>query len=156
MPRARRKPYAPQEGEPNEQQRRHAVYLKPEWQAGVDRRILNVIENRLRELEYLGVLSARQREAGELFEADYWRVFPDTSSGDSSQPRIGGKGHETEAEAKRARAAAGRIKAIKVAAGPYYVALRQVAVFRERVKLAAVILPGILDKAGDVYELPVK
>lgn len=155
MPRPRKKPSAPGEG-PNEQQKRHAVYLRPEWQAGVDRHVINLTENKLRELEYLGVLSARQREAGELYEADYWLVIPGAHQGDSSQPRIGGEAHETDAQVRRVRRAAARVKAVKSAAGTLYPTLREIAVFRQMVRQAAMHLPGLLDLVGDVYELPRK
>lgn len=140
--------------EPNQQQRRQAVYLRPQWEAGVDRAIISVTENRLRELEFLGVLSARQREAGERFEADYWLVFPSTSPRDSLDQTPRGEDHETEAAAEARSKASKRLAKAKEAAGQWYPALRDCAAYRMRVKAAAAVLPGLLDKLADIYRLP--
>lgn len=116
--------------------------------------MVNDAENRLRELEWLGVLTARQREAGELFEADY-RIMVPVGSRDCLDPSPrGGRDHETEAAAEAYRRASSRIKRIKTIAGPWYAGLREVAVFRQRLKASAVVLPPILDRVADEYGLP--
>lgn len=160
MARARRKPAPPPayvearvaDG-PTDEQRRKGTYRRAASLAGVDRATINETENKLRELEYLGVLSARQREAGEKFEADYWTVNHDTGPRDSLD-LTRGDGFETDAQVERVKRAAARIKQIRQQAGVWYPALRELCVFRQRVKAAAVVLPPVLDYAADVYGLP--
>lgn len=160
MARARQKPstppaYAnvPLADGPTQQQQARSVYRRAQGLPGVDRATVHELESRLRELEYLGAISARQREAGELFEADYWTVFPSTSPRDSLN-LVRGDGHESEAQAERVKRASSRIRKVKQAAGLWYPALRDMCVFRQRVKLAAVVLPPMLDAAADIYGLP--
>ena len=139
--------------QPSAYLRQHATYQRAEWQQGVDRQTFNVTESRLRELEFLGVITARQREAGELFEADYWLTIPRTTPRDSLDVSIRGEDHETEAAAERVRQADARIRKVRREAGPFYVSLRHVCVFRERLKMAAVVLPVLLDKTAEIYGL---
>jgi hypothetical protein len=117
--------------------------------------MVNDAENRLRELEWLGALTSRQREAGELFEADYRIVTPPSGSRDCLDPSVrGGKSHETDREAEAYRRADARVRKVKIISGPWYGGLREVAVFRQRLRLAAVVLPPILDRIADEYGLP--
>ncbi len=137
---------------PTDEQKRKSAYRRAASLPGVDRATIHECENRLRELEYIGVLSARQREAGEKFEADYWTCLPSTMPRDSLNLSRG-DGHESEAQAKRAKDAAARVRSVRARAGAWYPALRSLCVFRERVKLAAVVLPSILDFTAEVYGL---
>jgi hypothetical protein len=46
------------------------------------------------------------------------------------------------------------VRKVKIISGPWYAGLREVAVFRQRLKMSAVVLPPILDRIADEYGLP--
>lgn len=152
MPRARRRPSAPP---PIVAPNHHGIYRRAEAIRDQDKgQMVNDAENRLRELEWLGALTSRQREAGELFEADYRTVTPIGGRDCLDISPRGGKSHETEREAEAYRRAAARVKMARDAAGPWYAGLRDLAVFRVRLKAAALVLPPVLDRIADAYGLP--
>lgn len=129
------------------------VLERARWLPGVDRPDHNVCESVLRRLEWLGVITAAQREAGERFEADVRLVGPNTSPRDSLDLTPRGEGHESEDMVEAIKRAKARLRKVKVAAGVWYSALRVVAVDRREVKLAAIVLPDVLDRVARVYGL---
>lgn len=152
MTRPRRRPAAPPVY-PN----RHGAYRKAEVRDsyGEERRLVNDTESVLRQLEFLGVLTARQREAGEKLEADYWLANASTAPRDSLDLTPRGQDHETDSRAEAVQRAAHRVSKAKRLAGSNYRALRDLAAYRVWVKRAAMFLPALLDLIGsEVYRLP--
>ncbi|PJN96881.1 hypothetical protein CNY89_00055 [Amaricoccus sp. HAR-UPW-R2A-40] len=133
---------------------KHILIERSKWTPGVERTEHNVRESPLRELEYLGVITPKQREAGEAFEADC-RLFLPCGLRDSLDMTPRGRGHEVESEAQVERIvrAKARLRKVKAAAGPLYASLRHVAVDRKPLKMAALVLPDLLDKVGVIYGL---
>lgn len=163
MPKARRKPAHPADivrvpvepaDGPTERQTARSAYRKVERLPGIERATIHEMENRLRELEWLGALNARQREAGELFERDYWTTSATGGTRDPLDLTPRGSSHETDLEAERIKRARARVRDVRTAAGIWYASLRDLCVFRQRLKSAAITMPPILDKVGDVYGLP--
>lgn len=150
MPRARKQPTPP----PLYQSR--GAYRKADVRVydGTEPVMIHDTENVLRQLEFLGVLNARQREAGEIFERDY-RIAHPSGSRDSLDMTPRGEDHETDERAAAVRRAATRVSQAKRLAGTNYAALRDVAAFRRWVKRAATFMPALLDLIADeVYKLP--
>lgn len=134
---------------------REVKIVKDPWQANVERLERNVIDCPMKTLAFLGVLSAHQLTASEHFEEDYRVVYPPAASRDSTQPRVGGVIHETEAEAKAFIAAKARLRKVRDIAGPMvWDALREACIFRKQVKMGAVVFPQVLERvAREVYGL---
>lgn len=139
---------------PTDEQQRRAAYRRDDQVARVERAIRNEWESPLRVLEWWGSITARQREAGELFERDYRIANPVGGTRDTLDMSPRGLNHETESAAEREAKARARVRQVHDAAGIWYTALRELCVFRQRVKSAAVTMPPVLDRVGDVYGLP--
>jgi len=133
---------------------RAVLIERSKWTPGVERTEHNVKESPLRELEYLGVLTPKQREAGEAFEADCHLFLP-CGLRDSLDmtPRGRDNADESAAQVERIVRAKDRMRKVKAAAKELYPSLRHVAVDRKPLKMAALVLPDLLDKVGVIYGL---
>jgi hypothetical protein len=134
---------------------KHVLIERSKWLANVERLEVNVKESPLRELEYLGVVSAKHREAAELFEADWNLTRATRDAKDSTNVGIRGgiEPPESEGEIEGIVRAKDRVKKVKTAAGAYYPSLRHITLDRKPLKMAALVLPGLLDKVGEIYGL---
>jgi len=134
---------------------KHVLIERSKWLANVERLEVNVKESPLRELEYLGVVSAKHREAAELFEADWNLTRATRDAKDSTNVGIRGgiEPPESEGEIEAKVRAKARLRKVAKAAGGLYPSLLHIAVDRKPLKMAAVVMPDLLDKVGEIYGL---
>ncbi len=114
---------------PTPEQMAKGGYTRPKEETGVLVVFTNIRENPLGQLLGFGTITKRQAAGGLMFIEDHSRAWP-SGGRDSTQPIIGGRSHETDAEAKRIATARERLDKVLNRCGPKaYSILSAVAVF---------------------------